>query len=303
MPNRQKRVRIKMNSLRLIFNNLIYLKKMNNKLILTSLLLMIFSVSFGQNQSDLLSSTHWIADIAKMQAAHDKKYADIDAQLRQLGTQEARELTDKKAQEEQILSVIGQMEMIFEPNNALKIVNGGIVVLQGTWQLNASTLVLIAPQGKEEHQIIELTEKSLVLKNGETVIHYKDKNSSLIDEGKIGYKGKSMTYIGDEVGTFQMSYSDDELKIEAASAGTPYTYCDCKVQEKQGYETGTCVGQYFNEGEDGMYIKNDEGLILVGYYDGLIAKPAFAFAPNAEMLQNKTELKKLETLLKEWYRR
>lgn len=276
---------------------------MNNKLILTFFLLMIFSASFGQNQSTLLSSTTWVADIAKMQIAHDKKYANIDAQLSQLGTQEARELTDKKAQDERILSVIGQMEMIFDSNNVLKIVNGGVVVLQGTWQLNSSTLVLVTPQGTEEHQITELTAKSLVLQNGETIIHYKDKNSSLIEEGKTGYKGKSMTYLEGEVGTFQISYNDDELKIEAASSGTPYTYCDCEVQEKEGYETGTCVGQYFNEGEDGIYVKNDEGLILVGYYDGLIATPAFAFAPNAEMLKNKAELKKLEALLKAWYRR
>lgn len=276
---------------------------MYNPLILTLFLLMTFSVSFGQNKSTLLSSTPWIANVAKMQAAHDKKYADIDAQLSQLGPQEARELTDKKAQEERILSVIGQMEMIFEPNNALKIVNGGVVVLQGTWQIKSSALVLVTPQGTEEHQIIELTDKSLVLQNGETIIHYKDKNSSLVDEGKTGYKGKSMTYLEGGVGTFQISYNDDKLKIEAVSSGTAYTYCDCEVQEKEGYETGTCVGQYFNEGEDGIYVKNDEGLILVGYYDGLIAKPAFAFAPNEEMLKDKAELEKLEALLKKWYRR
>lgn len=280
---------------------------MKNQLILTFFLLMTFSVSFGQDKSGLLSSTPWVADIAKMQAALDKKYANIDDQLRQLGTQEARELRDKKAQEERILSVIGQMEMIFAPDNVLKIVNAGVVVLQGTWTLRfqSSPLILglVTPQGTEEHQVVELTEKSLTLKNGETIIHYKSKNASLTEEGKIGYKGKSMTFLEGGIGTFQISYNDDELKIEAASSGASYTYCDCKVQEKEGYETGTCVSQYFNEGDKGVYIKNSEGLILVGYYDGLLAKPAFAFAPKEEMLNDKAQLEKLAALLKSWYRR
>lgn len=278
---------------------------MKTLFILISFLLMTFSVSFGQDKSSLLSSTPWVADLAKMQTALDKKYANIDAQVRKMSPQKGRELIDKKAQEERILSVIGQMEMIFAPDNTLKTVNGGVVVLQGTWELilNSGPLMLSTPQGTEEHQVLELTEESLSLQNGETIIHYKNKNSSLIEEGKMGYKGKSMTFLEGGVGTFQVSYKDDELKVEAASSGALYTYCDCKAQEKEGYETGTCLSEYFNEGRDGVYVKNSEGVILVGYYDGLIAKPAFAFAPSEELLSDKEELERLATLLKQWYRR
>ncbi|PIY09786.1 MAG: hypothetical protein COZ18_07305 [Flexibacter sp. CG_4_10_14_3_um_filter_32_15] len=273
---------------------------MNKKLFLTFIFIMTSFISFAQNKSALLSSTTWVADIDQMQAAFDDRYANIDEQLSQLSTQAGRELTDKKAQEERILSVIGQMEMIFEKNNVLKIVNGGVVVLQGTWQINGSTLILVTPQGTEEHQILDISENTLVLQNGETIIHYKDKNTSLVAEGKIAYKGIKMPY-SDGVGTFQLTYDDDKLKVEVMPSNAPVEYCNCNVEEIEGYETGRCVSNYFNEGTDGIYIKNDDGLMLIAYFNGLVPRPTFALAPNEDMLNDKEELKKMEEILIDWY--
>lgn len=298
-----------------------------NLILMVCFLLMTFS-AFAQKEAQLLARTYWVFDVDKMKNAHQTKYANFDDDISGMNDEDRQAATDQKAQDGMVLSVIGGIEMRFDANKTLQMYVNEALAVEGTWEITSTTLTIYTEQADEEYQLVEISENILTVarENGD-MIYYKAKNptktsttqsnqtssqtktnSTAKNGSKIAYKGMLLTYSGAPTSDYQLTYNAQDLKIESFSFNIPSTYCDCKVETKQGYETGRCVGERFNAGEDGTYIKNSKGVILVGYFNvSGGAEVAMILAPTAEGIQQAlttdlAELEKMAALLAQWYK-
>ncbi len=307
----------------LFCKDIIYLLKfitMIKNLILTLCFFMTAFYTFAQREAALITRTHWLVDVEKMTDAHQTKYANFDAKISTMSAENRQAAIDKKAEDEMIFSIMGGIEMRFDAGGNMQMYIVGSQAAQGTWKITSNTLTVNSEQGEEEYQLTEISENILTVAraNGD-MIYYKAKNptktqattqtknnSNTKNSAPISYKGMSLTMPGNTI-NFQLSYKAEDLKIESFSLGMVSTYCDCKVETKEGYETGNCMGEQFNEGNKGMYIKNSKGVVVVGYYTSGQATPAMLLAPTDALLEQALtsdvqETEKMAALLAEWYK-
>jgi hypothetical protein len=131
----------------------------------------------------------------------------------------------------------------------------------------------------------------------------------------VYYKGISFRNPNDAVGNYQLAYTSTSIKISFVGNDMTSDYCDCRVERKEVakangytfYETGICIGEQFESGELGMYIKNEKGITVIAYYNyGQVAETRLLALTEEDLSEavttNMDELQEMIALLAEWYK-